>query len=319
MRMQFKPQLQTVRQIRRTISLQEFFTLHEDFLKDKTLEGLAPRTLNDHKRHMEYFKSYTTVNIENQSIVDRQMLKNYIYFMLHEKQFKPCTINLRLRTLKCYLAWLHNNGHLKENFAVGITLVKVPQDTIQPLNRNEIKKMLNSCDTNTYSGFRDFVIMLTILDTGIRINELCETRIEDVDTKNRLLRVRAEVSKTRIERVLPLSKQTSSLFKQLIDIANDNSCEYVFNSNNGVKINTDYIIRNFQRHGKRANVEKRCTPHVWRHTFAVEAVKKGMDVFTLQRILGHSNIQTTRQYVQMQTSDIQQKHSEAGILERFLE
>lgn len=318
MKMRFTPQQSTARLLARTLTLQEFYSLHSDFMRDKTLEGLASRTISDHKKHMNYFQSYACGEYQPHDKIDKNMLRNYVHYMIDDKHLKPCTINLRLRTLKCYLNWLFANGHIKDNIAPCLTLVKVPQDTIQPLTKAEIRKMLDSCNLKTYSGFRDFVIMLVILDTGIRINELCETKLGDIDTTNKLLRVRAEVSKTRIERPLPLSKQTASLLSQLVDIAKENSCEYVFNSHNGIKVTTEYIIRNFQRLGERIKLETRCTPHVWRHTFAVEAVKKGMDIFTLQRILGHANIQTTRQYVQLQTADIQKKHNEINVLGSIL-
>lgn len=319
MKIKFYPQEADQRFVNHTISVNEFFMLHEDFVNDKTLEGLASRTISDHLKHMEYLKNYLIKEYQLNDKLEKGMLKGYVYFMMNDRQLKPCTINIRLRTLKCYLNWLYTNDHIRENLALTFSLVKVAQDTIQPLNKTEIRKMLDSCNMKTYAGFRDATIMLTILDTGIRINELCETMIDDIDIKNKLLRVRAEVSKTRVERLLPLSQQTLSLLKQLVDIAKDNSCQYVFNSNNGIKVTTEYIIRNFQRHGEKTKLGKRCTPHVWRHTFAVEAVRKGMDVFTLQRILGHTNIQTTRQYVQLQTEDLQRKHTQANILKSFID
>lgn len=319
MKIKFTPPKSTARLLVRTLTLQEFYSLHDDFIRDKTLERLASRTISDHKKHMQYFQTYACGEYQPHDRIEKNMFKNYIHYMIDDKHLKPCTINLRLRTLKCYLNWLFANGHIKENIAPYLALVRVPQDTIQPLTKSEIRKMLDSCNLKTYSGFRDYIIMLVILDTGIRINELCETKLGDIDTKNMLLRVRAEVSKTRIERPLPLSKQTSSLLSQLIDIAKENSCEYVFNSQNGIKVTTEYIIRNLQRLGERTKLGKRCTPHVWRHTFAVEAVKRGMDIFTLQRILGHTNIQTTRQYIQLQTADIQKKHADINLLNHLLD
>lgn len=313
-----QPIITTARKTDRTLNLNDFFKLHEDFLKDKTLEGLAPRTMKDHVNTMKYFTEYATVNFNRTSEIDKNLFKNYIFYMLQEKHYKPCTINVRLRTMKTFLGWLHTNKHTPENLSLNISLVKVPKDTIQPLNKAEIRKMLDACNTNTYSGFRDYAAMLVILDTGIRINELCETFISDVDTKNRLLKVRAEISKTRVERVLPLSKTTVHILEQLKDIAEDNKCQYLLNSSNGVKSEKDYIIRNFQRYGEKVGIEKRSTPHVFRHTMAVEAVKKGMDVFSLQRILGHNNLSTTRQYIQLQTEDLQRKHAETGVLDSLL-
>lgn len=304
------------------ITITQFYQLHETFINDKKLEGLAKRTIDDHIKHIEYFKKFIKKmkrkDIERDTLT-RDIFKNYMNYMMFEQEYKPCTINLRVSSLKCYLNWLYKNNYVAENYALMLKKVKNAEDTIKPLTQGEIKSMLNATYRNSYAGLRDFTIMILILDCGIRIQELCNTRIDDVDIKNKLLIVRTEVSKTRRHRELPLSKQSLHLLKQLIDIAQENNSGYIFmSSQTSKKVDHNVIIKNFERYGNKAGIKKRCTPHVFRHTFAVTAVRKGMDVFCLQRILGHNNISTTRQYVQLDTKDLVQKHREVSVLEDFL-
>ncbi|KOF57717.1 hypothetical protein AGR56_15750 [Clostridium sp. DMHC 10] len=317
-----KPLSEIDHTIKGTITVGQFLVVHNKFLNDKKLEGLSERTISDYLKHMKFFKQYI-LNIQrsnvDQCLIDGQFFKEYLYYMVMEKQYKPCTVNLRVSTLKCYCNWLYKNGYTKENYSLAINKVKRPQDTIKPLRDEDVKKMLNQPNRNIYAGFRDFTIMVILLDCGIRIQELCNTLVSDVDLKNATLNVRAVVSKTRKSRELPLGKQSVMLLKQLIDISVENKCNYVFmSSNTGLKLNYNVAIKNFEKYGKSAGIKVRCTPHVWRHTFATNAVKAGIDLFTLQKILGQNNITTTRQYVQLETSDLIKKHNKIDFVGRYL-
>lgn len=278
-----------------SVTIQHFFDLFDVFIKDKQLEGLAPRTIYDHKKLFDIFKNYVIkvreLQIERE-FISNDFFKQYMYYMHFDKHYKPGTINIRISSLKCYLNFLYKNKYVKQNYALILKKVKRAEDTVHSLSDYNVKKMLNAPNQNTYAGFRDFTIMIIILDCGIRINELCNTLIPDVDLKDKTLTVRGEISKTRRVRILPLSKQSVMLVKQLIDISITNTSPYVFMSNSSDKVDGEVVSRNFERYGKKVGVKERCTPYVFRHTFATNAVKSGMDVFTLQRIMGHNQIGT---------------------------
>ena len=134
-------------------------------------------------------------------------------------------------------------------------------------------------------------------------------KVDDIYSKEKYILVRAKVSKTRTERILPISSQVINLLSQLCEISGEFNQEYIFLSSTGKnKIGTQDIFHNFRRYKKGANIKQKCTPYVLRHTFATEMVKKGMDIFTLQRIMGHKNITTTRQYVFIGENDIKNSH-----------
>ncbi|WP_291578750.1 tyrosine-type recombinase/integrase [Clostridium sp. UBA6640] len=315
--------MQIHREIDDRISMHNFIELHEAFIADKELEGLAERTLDDYTINLNYFRNYVEENIQsdlNRVAVDVNIFKNYIYFMLQEKEYSPFTINIRLRTLKCYLRWLHQNNYINENINIKLKLVKTPQDTIKPLTDVEVKKLLNACDLSTYAGFRDFSAMLLILDCGIRVGEMVQLKINDVDLKQGLINVRAEVSKTRVSRQLPISPKTCKLLKELVNCAIENKSDFLFQSTYGGQIKKQNLILSFRRLGEKVGLKKRCTPYIFRHTFATNAVKAGiMELFTLQRIMGHSSLATTRKYIQLETEDLKKKHRKASPIDRFFD
>lgn len=110
----------------------------------------------------------------------------------------------------------------------------------------------------------------------------------------------------------------SKLLKELISIAEDSSCEYVFQSLYNGKMDGHQITCNFRKYGKLMDIEQRCTPHVFRHTFATNFVKGGGDVFALQKMLGYSPLSMSRRYIQLDSTHLRRKHKEASMLEKYL-
>lgn len=301
-----------------SITIQKFLLLFDNFLDDKKLEGLRERTIKDYYAHLKFFKKYLKIEEINElQYVDSKLLKGYIYYM-QNKNYSSNTINIRMTTLKCFCNWLFKNGYTDRNYSLILKKVKTEEDMIQPLSNSDVRKMLAQPKKDTYAGIRDFTVMIVLLDTGIRINELVNTKINDIDIKEKLLHVRAEVCKTRKSRDLPLSKQSVFMLKQLIEISVENNSPYVFMSTNSCdKVSEGVIIRDFESYGKRAGIKIRCTPHVWRHTFCTNAVRAGIDIFSLQKLMGHRCISTTRKYVQLNTQDLQREHEKINFVDRY--
>lgn len=317
----FRPPMLNDDVVLNTITVNDFIVLHQKFIRDKTLEGLAQRTLLDHETHFKYLTDY--LEEEYRSTINRMaltgdVLKGYIYHMVQEKQYKPCTINVRMRTLKCYLKWLFNEKYIPEDLSIKLKLVKVPQDSIKPLNDIDVRKILKMPNRETYAGFRDFSLMVLMLDCGVRVNETVNIKIDDVNLKEGLINIRGENAKTRIERQVPISSKTCKILKKLIEVDSENSCEYVFCTNTGEKAKASQIIQNFARAGKRAGIQVRCTPHIFRHTFAVNAVRAKMDIFTLQKIMGHSTLITTRKYIQLGNEDLIKSHNGINLVDKYI-
>lgn len=273
----------------------DFLRLHGQFMTVKKLEGLAAKTIDDHFKFMRYFSDWMADDVKDYEnrFVEKGIFLEYIAYM-YSKGFKPCTMNLRLRTLKCYLRWLYTEKVIDEDISAKVKLVKVPKDTKEPLTPVEIKRIFKVLDLAEYSHYRDFVIMLVILDCGVRINELLNVTIDDYNSKDKTIKIGSETAKT-------------------------NNEEYIFNSTYGGRIYTLNVIKNFEKYGKQAGItNKQTTPHQYRRTFAVECVKAGMDVFTLQKMLGHASISTTRIYVNLDNSHLINSHSRINVISKFI-
>ncbi len=304
----------------KSITIDEFFDLFDKFYQLKSMEGLADRSLKNHALHMKYFEEFICHLHPTDTVCcfDIEVCRMYVNYMLDEKQLSNVTVNIRLRTLKTFLKWLYIEGYLDNDISTRIKLLKEPKDVIKPLSDKNVLKMLKAPDMTSYDGFRDYALMLLMLDCGVRVNEAVNIKVADVDLKSGLIVIRGKIAKARTARYLPKSLETAKYIKSLINVANKNRCEYVFQSVYGGKISSERISRNFTGYGKKMGVKERCTPHVFRHTFATNFVRAGGDVFTLQKILGHSTLATSRRYIQLNTDDLRKKHSKANLLNRYL-
>jgi len=309
------------RLLNKELTIKNFIDLHTDFIRDKILENLSQRTINDHKNIFKYFVNWIEQSnwFNGNQYVGKSLFLEYKEYMMFEKNYASCTVNVRLRPIRTFVNWLLKNGYINTNFSSFMKLVKVPEDRIQPLSKTEVKKLINTIGNYTYARFRDLTITICILDCGIRIGELLQLTYFDISFTDSYIIIRAEVSKTRTERLLPVSRHTLNLLEQLKDIAIEQNQTNLFLSSTGDKaIAESDVFTNFRKYKEEASITKKCTPYVLRHTFATEMVKKNVDIFTLQRIMGHRNITTTRQYVYLDDSDLLNKHKEVNILSGFL-
>lgn len=138
-----------------------------------------------------------------------------------------------------------------------------------PLNNNSVKKILRQTDTSTYVGLRDLTIMVLMLDCGIRVGELVNLKPSDVDLKSKFINIRSKIAKSRTFRQVPLSSKSIKLLKYIIFIVHKSNTDYLCPGAYCNKLNTNQVIHNFRNYGHKAEVNQRCTPHVFRHTFAV--------------------------------------------------
>lgn len=290
-----------------------------EFIKIKTLQGLSLRSINDYNQNQGFLKTYLLeiLGLEESTELKLQHINEYVSYMKFQKKLANNTINIRLRTVRAFLRWLHEEGYIN-NFHSKIKLLKTPIDTINPLSSSDIKRMLKACNLKEYVGLREYTIMIMILDTGIRINELLNITIDDINFNTKIVTVRAEISKTRLRRFLPISTKTSKLLQALVKLSKEYNTNYVFLDSFGSPVTYNAIRIRFSRLGKKAKIKVKCSPYVFRHTFATNFIKNGGDVFTLQKIMGHSDLSTTRKYIQLDTDTIQEFHNKADVLSNFI-
>ncbi|MCM3130073.1 tyrosine-type recombinase/integrase [Paenibacillus provencensis] len=307
------------------------------FLRAKETEGLKPRTLNDHKNHYRYLQRWLTEHYPTLKLgeLTSDHVRQYVQHMLNEhmlydghptlqdhntaKGLTSATVNIRTRTLKCFLRFLHDEGYLQPDLASRVKLQKVKEDTISGFEKEQVLQLLAAPNQREYTGFRDYVLLTVLFDTGLRINEALNLTVDDLNLADRTVTVRAEVSKNGKSRTVPVGKRTVELLAGLVQ---ENKKQFarrcpstVFLLNNGKPLKYNQSYERIRLHGESAGiVGVRVSPHTFRHTFATLYVKNGGDPFSLQKILGHHDISMVRKYVQLSNRDLQEQHAQSSPL-----
>jgi integrase/recombinase XerC/integrase/recombinase XerD len=220
----------------------------------------------------------------------------------------PTTVHGYVRALRSFSTWVYEEGHTDENGFDGIRPPKVPQTLINPLTEDEIRKLLLAVQRDTVEGQRNYAIILMFLDTGVRLSELINLKLEDVNFGVGQFKVFGKGAK---ERLVPLGQTAKRALIRYLEQARPEPVnpaeERVFLTAAGLPISKDSVEKIIQRLAKRTGIT-RLHPHLFRHTFAIRYLVNGGDVFTLQKILGHASLDMTRKYVTLANADVKEKH-----------
>jgi len=186
-------------------------------------EGKSPRTADWTCDAVRYFSDFLggDAEIDNLTAADfrsfilalqqKRKWSNHRFTKTQDKTLSPETVKAYARAVKSFFAFLANEGLVADNPIAHVKLPKAPQKVMPTFSEQEIQTLLSQPDKKSSQGFRDYTIMLTLLDTGLRVSELCNLKLDDVDLPNGYLRVMGKGGK---ERYVPMgAKVTKALLK----------------------------------------------------------------------------------------------------------
>ena len=209
--------------------------------------------------------------------------------------------NIYCRAINAYLRWLHEEGHTPE--LLRIPRLKTEQKLISTFNPTQVRTLV-SWKPRTAGERRLHALVSTLLDTGIRIEEALSLKRECVDLENLLITVYGKGQK---ERVIPMSFELRKVLHRWLLSHN---FPLAFPTRQGAHMTQRNVLRHFKTVATRLGISGvPVSFHTARHTFAVNYIRNGGDVFRLQRILGHSTLEMTRRYVNLQTEDLSAVHN----------
>jgi integrase/recombinase XerD len=209
----------------------------------------------------------------------------------------PGGINMYARTINSYLSWLHAEGHTAERLR--IKLLPNPPKPLRALSDAEIRRLVMFRPHNRIAR-RTWTIIVTLLDTGLRIDEVLGLERRNVDLHSLVLRV---CGKGNRERLVPISLECRRrLYLWLKTTA---SSSLAFSTRTGRRLTARNVYRDIKAVCQRAGVSgAHVHPHAFRHCFAVMYVRNGGDIYRLSRILGHASISTTQIYLRSMGIDV---------------
>lgn len=231
---------------------------------------------------------------------------------LKEKGYSLRTIERNLYSIKGLFKYLEDTFYILVNPTAKLILRKIPKSIPVVLTERETKRILNQPNTSIPAGIRDRAMLEVLYSAGIRLNELHNLTIFDIDTSSGFLRVnKGKFSK---DRFVPLTKAACYYLKEYIAkvrprfTKNHHQEQRLFVGEKGRKIHKCIIQGLIKDYAKQAQLKKRVTTHTFRHTFATHLLDNDVDIFKIQKLLGHSRPSITQDYTKLNPKRIKQAH-----------
>jgi integrase/recombinase XerC len=229
----------------------------------------------------------------------KEVIRQYLAF-LHEKNISKKTVARRLSALRSIVKYLICNKIIKNNPLLEIKNPKLEKKLPSFLTTEQVIQFFNTPDLTTYLGVRDRTIMELLYATGIRVSELCSLDKQNIDLKEGMMVVLGKGGK---ERKLPLTKAAMYWIEFNLNHPGRDEVDKkaLFLNRFGTRLTTRSVDRAFVEYKHRSSIAACLTPHTLRHTIATHFLDNGMDLKTIQEILGHSNLATTTIYTKVST------------------
>lgn len=187
--------LNRVRSVEQKLTLFEMF---ERFMNYKQTEGLAKPTIQQYYEHFHYLTDYFGGDLTNE-VITLELFRDYIGFMLNDRGLAPMTVNVRIRTMRAFLRHCYQEGWIQEAIHERFKPVKTPEDEIQSFTPAEVKALLNQIEDKRFVGFRDKVMIYTLLDTMVRISELLKIKRSNVDLNSGYIKLEPHEQKRNVQ------------------------------------------------------------------------------------------------------------------------
>jgi integrase/recombinase XerC/integrase/recombinase XerD len=288
------------------------------FLIDNKLKGNTQKTLKNYESFLLYFVDFTG-NIDVKEL-NLTLLKSYQLDLMDREFYTTsvrkdtCGTKLSKRTIKSYIThlrtflnYLYCEGLIDTNLFAKFKPPKAPKSFKKILNDSQIMKIFDSYPNDFY-GWRNKCVIACMIDSGLRVSETSMLNITDVDFFQNAIKVNG--GKGEKDRIVPLGEYTKDLLlKYLREYRNsmDADNEYLFITDEGVRLSSNAIRNCIYRLKKKFGFEK-LHPHLFRHTFATKYLINGGDIFSLQLILGHSDLDMVKKYSHVANSYMLSKH-----------
>lgn len=279
------------------LSIQE---AHEQFLKKCAVKNLSQSTIKTYNDHFKIFAKFVD---ESQPIknIKPDTVDDFILYLRDNYNCQDVTINSHLRSLRAFLYYCMDMKMLSE---FKVSLIKAEKKIKETYTDAELERLLEKPDMGkcSFSTYKTWVFENYLLATGNRISTALNVQIKDVDIKNGVIRLAK--TKNRKQQIIPLSNALSEILVEYLAVRQGSPDEYLFCGAYGLKGNTRTFQDLVAKYNKKRGVEK-TSCHIFRHTFAKHWILAGGDIFRLQKILGHSDLSVTREYVNMFGADLQ--------------
>jgi len=275
----------------------EWLKSYRNYLR---MRNYSPRTINSYeqvlrhfayyvwlRRHTDvtklviYWKDFENARLDTDVEVTSVIINDFLSFVSTTQTYKPKTFHRIISTLSSFYRFLYTQGAVATNPLTGIDRPRIKQQEVKYLKHNQVLRLLDSIE-----DLRDKLIVRTIYATGVRVSELCNMNVEDIDFDEHTIRIRGKGDKIRTVFV------DDDTLTDILKLTGNRIVGPVFIGQQGKNISSraiQHIFKNYAPSG--------ITPHKIRHSYASELYKRSKNLRVVQENLGHTSIKTTEIYL----------------------
>lgn len=324
----------------------DFEWLTDEFMLYCRSTQLREKTMSSYEQTLHLFgrwlsdelKIYTvdkiTENVIRKYIDDLMVRGKYTFYVNDLSKEKNCpdrrrdyrkpvsitTINNYIRNIRVFFNWMEREYIIRKNPMKRIRQLKYNRQAKVFLSDEDLKKFLSKFDKSYFTEHRDYVMIMLMLDSGMRLGECSTVLVTDLELARKRINLRAEETKGRKDRTVYFSPKTETIIRRWLQFKDRYvESDYLFPiKEHGGSIGVGNFESNFKKYILRAGLNEEYTPHCLRNNFAKRCLMNGMDIFTLSKILGHSSVEVTEQaYLDLTDEDISKQYHKASPLSNF--
>ena len=282
------------------------------FLRALQGQNYSPKTLRAYGDDLTQFLAFVQknrVDWDTPSRLTREDIEGFLH-SLSAQRMSGITRVRKLAAIRKFFAFMAENKILAGNPANTIKGARREEKEPNILYKEQYKALLYEASDN----IRDYAIMMTFLQTGIRLSELVNLRVEDVDFEHRILTVRQ--GKGKKDRQIPLVDEAVKALRNYLRYRNTELIlddEIFFLARNGTSLNVSSVKYLVAKYVKKAGIRKKVSVHTLRHTFGAHKADKHMSLATLQTLMGHKKKETTLKYIHLAKTNLRQEMVETSL------
>ena len=278
---------------------------YTDFLRYE--KNYSDYTIDSYKNDiLEYFDYLNRESLKYNK-VEYSDLRFYLMYLKEEKFDSNSSIDRKLSALRGFYNYLASNSIVSNNVFSLVNGLKKDKKLPRYFEYNELEELFNVPDIRTSLGQRDRLILEILYATGLRVGELVNVKISDIDLSRKVILVLGKGNK---EREVTYGEYCDEILRLYLSDGyrkfNKNNELYLFLNNNGEKITERGIRYVLDQIIKKTSLNKSISPHVLRHSFATHLLNEGCDLLTVQKLLGHESISATQIYTHVSTDRLKE-------------
>lgn len=302
----------------------------QGFLMWRAVAGSA-HTVRDYANTLRQFEAFVEDD-PDVAAVDADQVRRFLYWLRMERELAPKTVKNAHTGLSAFWTWLEDAYGLPHVIRGAVRSPKAGTREVVPLSKTDVRLILAAVEkTATWRSekrapaqmsrgtrYRDRAIVLFLLDTGVRAQELCSLVVGDVDMKSGAAQVRrGKGDKGRTVYLGTTAKAALWAYLSRRPEEERQPDAALFETRCGQALDRSALRKMLMGAGQRAEIAEPVNPHRFRHTFAVNYLRNGGDVYTLQRLLGHATMEMVKRYLSLAQTDIADAHKRASPVDNW--